>query len=303
MSEPWTPEHPVDAALAARLVGDQFPDLAEASPVRVGQGWDCDVWRFGDLAFRFPRRGMGVTGVRRELAVLPDLAPRLPLAVPVPARVGRPTDEYPAPFYGHAFLAGTPLDAAAPSDEDRERLVAPLARFLEALGAVDLDEARALGVPDDEVGRGDLGRRVDLSLERLARLAGGPLEDAAGWLEAELSAPRPPAVGPPRLCHGDLYARHLLVDDQGDLAGVLDWEDVCLGDRAMDLSVAFTVLPPDARDRLLDSLGEGDPQVRARARLFGVNYAEALGGYAARTGDAVLLAEVRRMLGYLGWPG
>ncbi len=35
---PWTPDHPVDAALAARLVAEQFPDLAGAPVERV-------VWR------------------------------------------------------------------------------------------------------------------------------------------------------------------------------------------------------------------------------------------------------------------
>lgn len=52
--------------------------------------------------------------------------------------------------------------------------------------------------------------------------------------------------GPPTTLHGDLYARHLLVD-RGRLIGVIDWGDLMAGDPAVDLTVAVTFLPRAAR--------------------------------------------------------
>jgi aminoglycoside phosphotransferase (APT) family kinase protein len=37
------------------------------------------------------------------------------------------------------------------------------------------------------------------------------------------------------LAHGDLHVRHLLVDEAGALAGVIDWGEVCRGHPASEL--------------------------------------------------------------------
>jgi aminoglycoside phosphotransferase (APT) family kinase protein len=47
----------------------------------------------------------------------------------------------------------------------------------------------------------------------------------------------PPFVGPPRLLHGDFWMGNLLWRD-GGLAGLLDWEDACLGDPMAELAAA-----------------------------------------------------------------
>ena len=39
----------------------------------------------------------------------------------------------------------------------------------------------------------------------------------------------------PVFVHGDLYSRHLLVDDAGRPCGVIDWGDCHVGDPAVDL--------------------------------------------------------------------
>ncbi len=52
------------------------------------------------------------------------------------------------------------------------------------------------------------------------------------------------AVGPavsPCLMHGDLYARHLLLDESFQLSRVIDWGDLHAGDGAVDLAVAWLV--------------------------------------------------------------
>ena len=97
----WTAEVDVDPELAAALVRAQF--RLGGSVRLLSEGWDYAVYLVGDeWAFRFPRRAVVVPGTERELAVLPHLT--LPVAIPKPVHVGRPTAEYPWPFYGSRFI-------------------------------------------------------------------------------------------------------------------------------------------------------------------------------------------------------
>ena len=89
----------MDVSLAAETQADgNFDDR----PIRpFAEGWDYTIWLVDeDWAFRFPRREIAVPGVRIEIAVLPRIAPRLPLPVPAAELVGEPTDEFPWPFFG-----------------------------------------------------------------------------------------------------------------------------------------------------------------------------------------------------------
>jgi Phosphotransferase enzyme family len=66
---------------------------------------------------------------------------------------------------------------------------------------------------------------------------------------AALPPPEPRAV-----CHGDLHFRQLLVDG-GELTGIIDWVDVCRSDPGVDLQLAWSLLPPAARDDFVDEYG------------------------------------------------
>jgi aminoglycoside phosphotransferase (APT) family kinase protein len=49
------------------------------------------------LVVRLPRRQAAVPLIESEQRWLPELAPRLPLAIPTPVRVGRPSERFPWP--------------------------------------------------------------------------------------------------------------------------------------------------------------------------------------------------------------
>jgi aminoglycoside phosphotransferase (APT) family kinase protein len=81
----WDAERDLDEAVVRRVLAEQFPELDVDQIHPLATGWANSVWIVNhELAFRFPRRAIALPGVEREIMVLPPLAPRLPLAIPVP---------------------------------------------------------------------------------------------------------------------------------------------------------------------------------------------------------------------------
>ena len=102
------------AELVQGLLRDQHPDLADL-PVTFGaRGWDNQLWRLGrDLAVRLPWATDSADALLlKEHAWLPALAPRLPLAVPVPQRLGAPSARFPRPWIVTTWVQGEPADRA-----------------------------------------------------------------------------------------------------------------------------------------------------------------------------------------------
>src|SRR3954469_23704620 len=153
----WTADLEVDERLGRGLLA-QF-GLAEALVRKLGEGWDNSVWVVDErYAFRFPRRAAWVSGLEREIALLPHLAPRLPLPVPRPVFVGQPTDGYPWPFFGAELIPGVEAGVAELDDEARLAIGLELAGFLRTLHSVEID----VELPIDPNGREDMPKRTGL---------------------------------------------------------------------------------------------------------------------------------------------
>jgi aminoglycoside phosphotransferase (APT) family kinase protein len=262
----WSAEVTVDAELARRLIHEQFPDIELRSLRVLGEGWDTTVWLVDEeWVFRFPRRSYPVAGLENEIAYLPRLAPLLPLPIPNPKLVGRPSPEFRWPFYGAPFLPGRELAEAALDDEARIALGRPLGTFLRALHAVELDAE----LPVDPVRRADMSFRVPKTVERFAELERLGLweaqAEAHGILEAasELPAPEPNA-----LCHGDLHLRHLLVGSRGEASAIIDWIDLSRNDPGVDLALYWSTLPPEGRTEFIDAYGPVTDAQLLRSRVL-----------------------------------
>jgi len=145
-------------------------------------------------------------------------------------------------------------------------------------------------LPDDPFGRADMAVRVPRAEEQLAEL-----EHKGMWrrpaavgrlLDAARDLPRP---APTAIVHGDLYFRHLLVDESDRLAGVIDWGDLCRGDPAVDLSMLWSLTPEGRREFLAVYPISGEQLLRAR--MLGLFLFTILALYAHHEGLPVVKAE------------
>ena len=287
MSE-WDADVVIDEPLVTALLTEQFPELDAGSARLLGEGWDNSVWVVEDRwAFRFPRREIAIPGVERELAVLPKLAPLLPVAVPVPIFVGQPSAGFRWPFFGAPLLPGREPAFANLGEEARTGLGSALGHFLRALHDVELD----VDLPDDPIRRADMPFRVARLREKLGLIA-----ELGVWSEPPLvqrvlaDAERLPPSTDRVLTHGDLHLRHVLIDD-GVLSGVIDWGDVCRSDPATDLVLMWSLLTPGGRDRFLAAYGAIDEAGWLRARVLALFLGVTLAIYAHEVGDVALERE------------
>lgn len=284
---PWTADIEIDAALAKRLVASQFPQFAAAPFEPFGMGWDNAAYLAGGrTVFRLPRRRIAATLMEREIAVLPHLAPHLPLPISSPVFAGAPTPAYPWPFAGYDLIPGTTACGFELSSAVRDALAEPLARFLRAMHGIDPGPLRARGLPPDEIGRLDHAKRIALTRERLPALAAAGIAAAAplaAWLEAH-----PPLAIDDRLCrvvHGDLYGRHVVLDGAHRPAGIIDWGDVHAGDPALDIAIAHLMLPRSAHGAFRAAYGPIDERTWEAARYRAIYHAVLEVDYGLRAPD------------------
>jgi aminoglycoside phosphotransferase (APT) family kinase protein len=286
---------------AGRLVERQFPELAPARLEPLGAGWDNAAYVVnGRWVFRFPRRKAFAGLLENEMRYLPRLAPHLPLRIPEPVWHGRPEEAFPYPFAGYELLPGETACAVAWTPEERLHNAPLLGRFLAALHGPRVDEETRTKAPGDELGRADLKKRAPIIRERLAQLEAKQVEVDGETVRAWLSRLEGTAPWTKPTCwvHGDLYARHLLVDEHHTVTGVLDWGDVHLGDPAIDLTIAFSFLPPEARGAFREAYGDIDEATWNRARFRAFHYGVLLLHYGVNVGDEAMTRIGRDALHY-----
>ncbi|WP_066588941.1 aminoglycoside phosphotransferase family protein [Cellulomonas timonensis] len=277
----------ITPALAARLVAEQYPDLAGLPLRLVTSGWDNAVLRLGDdLAIRMPRRARAAQLVLNEQRWLPSLARVLAgaghVGLPLPARIGVPSSEYPWAWSIVPWFAGR--SAVTMSPHDRAPLAEPLADALARLHVPAPDDAPVNAVRGVPLATRDAAVRE--------RLATGLIPDAdrlAALWDTLSSTPSWP--GPPLWLHGDVHPGNLVVDDHG-LRALVDFGDVTSGDPATDLATAWLTFDAEGRRRFrhrMDALRGHDDDTWRRARGWALCMGTSL---AAHSDDSPEYAEL-----------
>jgi aminoglycoside phosphotransferase (APT) family kinase protein len=197
----------VEDALAEAL-----PGLEPRSVEIVEEGWDSVVALVeGEWVLRVARVERFANSYALEAALMGELAPLLPLPVPVIIRCT-------ADWALTPFIAGKTFKG--------RRGGAELASFVRDLHAFPVERARALGLPEHDrtLSHARFSRHV------LPNLDGIELRNAEALLAEYLDADHSQVVA-----HTDLSAAHVLVR-RGTITGVIDWADARIADPAVDLA-------------------------------------------------------------------
>lgn len=240
----------VDDDLVRELLSDQHPDLAHLPIVELANGWDNVIYRLGDdLTVRLPRREIAARLIDHEQAVLPGLAEILPIPIPAPVGVGVPSLGYPWSWSINPWIPGSIAATTPLADTTRE--ARRLGEFMAALHTTAPSNA-----PENPYRGQFIGRNTEVNIMRAEELDWGE-QMLDRWVElVRVESWRHDPVW----IHGDLHGANMLVHD-GEISGVIDFGDVCAGDPATDLSIAWAMFDADDRDVFRQAAGSGEHPV------------------------------------------
>ncbi len=299
---------PADTHLA--LIREYLPGL-EVSELRplphYGWGGDSDVYLAdGRLIFSFPRSPEYAASLEVQARLLPEIAERVPVAVPRFERIVR-DPMAPLPLFAcYPLIPGEPLRGATVSRLETgdpaalDRIAGDIAGFLAGLHSLPIERAVAAGLQPPRV---NIREGVERQRARIRAVVYPTLNaDEAAALDRLLEGylGDPAHFGwDPVVCHGDLTSDHLLVEGQlpRGLSGVIDFGDLTIGDPAGEMTwraeygdaLFWKVL--DAC-RPADDLDAFARAVDLRWRLIPTIEI----GYGLETGNAEYVAEGRREL-------
>jgi aminoglycoside phosphotransferase (APT) family kinase protein len=254
-----------------RLLAAQFPEWAGLPLEAVASaGTDNALYRLGDeLVVRLPRIDWAIAQIEREARWLAHLAPHLPLEIPVPLAVGEPGEGYPWHWSVNPWFEGE--NATIDRVSNQAQMARDLAAFIAALQQIDTTGGPLAGTPN--VSRGVPVAQRDTStrtaLRDLDTLNLIDIRPATEVWEIALAAPvwdRPPVW-----FHGDLHSGNLLALD-GRLSAVIDFGCLGVGDPAVDLLPAWTLLSADSREIFRTAL-QVDDATWARGRGWALAFA------------------------------
>ncbi|HEU4512066.1 MAG TPA: phosphotransferase family protein [Nocardioidaceae bacterium] len=281
----WLRTQDLDADLAA--------DLAAEPEVRQFSGGASNLtyllrYPARDLVLRRPPAGQKAAGahdMRRELTIQSRLRPVFPY---VPRMIAHCDDRsvVGSDFYVMERVEGTILGRDLPSgtnlsESGVRRLCTGVLDRLVELHSVD---AEAAGLGDLGRGHGYVGRQVAGWSERFRRARTedvGDFEAVMAWLDEH----RPEDVGS-CVIHNDYRFDNVVLDEDLEVRGVLDWEMATLGDPLMDLGGALAYWVEAGDDEVFQQFR------RQPTHLSGMlTRAEVVEYYTGRTGLSVSPAQ------------
>ena len=261
----------IDAELVRSLLRLQCPDLAHLPLSKVATGWDNEMYRLGDeLAVRLPRRDVAAPNLTNEQRWLPALADKLPIRVPVPLFNG--TAALGSPF--RWSVVNWAVGSTAASSDLHPTTASKMATFLAALHA----QVPPVEAPVNPWRGGALLERTEAVEERLeavyAREASLTVahSDVLGLWKLACRAPNDL---PRTWIHGDLHPKNLIVEGS-EVVMVIDWGDMCGGDPATDLAVAWMLFESEQIDEFRSAYGGASDDTWLRAQGWAIYFGAVL---------------------------
>ena len=220
-----------------RAIADEVPGLRIRSVSRLGEGWTAVAYLVNEeLVFKLLKRASEWQQMDAEIAFLAYARDHLPLPVPEHLYQVRDSSGAPNGYAVYRHLPGSEVKPSALSPRARASLAAELGTFLRALhdlppGPVEhllpREDERAVAIEYWNGAKEAVAPRLSSAeARRLDEMFARHVEDAENF------------AGPPRILHADLSVDHILqVDDR--ITGIIDWEDVNLGDADYDFSYLY----------------------------------------------------------------
>lgn len=240
----------IDINIVQGLIASQFPQWRDLSIVPIAEsGWDNRTFHLGnDMLVRLPSSSEHALAVEKEQYWLPKLAPHIPLPVPAPIAIGRPDVGYPCHWSINRWLPG---EAATKNNIlSMENFAATLAQFLKALQNIDTEGGPTAG-PHSFYRGGSLSVYDHETKQALAILKDKiDINIANNLWDQALSTSWQNA---PVWVHGDIAPGNLLVFN-GQLAAIIDFGQLAVGDPACDLVISWTFLDAESRKVFRDKL-------------------------------------------------
>ncbi len=252
----------IDTALAINLIATQFPEWQQLpiKPVATS-GWDHRTFHLGEhMLIRLPSKAAYAPQVIKEHRWLPYLTTYLPVSIPSPIAMGKPTQAYPWHWSIYRWLPGETL-LSTPST-DKASFALDIAHFLKSLHVINTSEGPAPN--SDNFHRGGSLEIYNTQMLEALNILISSIDTAKAfttWQKALTSSWQHPPVW----IHGDLAAGNILIQN-GRLSSIIDWGQVAVGDPACDLALAWTFF--DCKTRLLfrNTLNlDSDTWMRGRA--------------------------------------
>jgi aminoglycoside phosphotransferase (APT) family kinase protein len=251
----------IDVFLVQRLIAMQFPEWAslEIKPVELS-GWDNKTFHLGErMTVRLPSHADYSSQVQTEQYWLPKLAPQLPLAIAMPIAMGKPGLGYPLYWSIYKWIEGN--SASIERIKNLPQFAVALAEFLNVLQQCNPTGGPLAGEHNFYRG-GALATYDTETREAIASLDDKTYAEVITeiWNLALSSTWQ----NPPVWVHGDIAIGNLLVN-KGQLSAVIDFGQLCIGDPACDLAIAWTLFTGESRDAFRTTLKlDGETWARSR---------------------------------------
>ncbi len=253
-----TPAALAELATAVRRLRpelDGAPELIGEGISTMAYGWSAPsgAWVLR-VSRQHPAPWTWRGGRRHEVALLVELR-RRGVPVPADATVIAEVDGLPTAILERRVV-GTPLRPAQVRADPR--LITTIAGMLDRIHAFEVDDAVRRGVPRDDpaaefrqaltvvdLADDDLHRRVDAAITGL---------EGRATIRT--------------LCHRDFRVEHLIMADDGELAGLLDLGEVGVDDPAVDLAFLHGELGADVVAEICAAMKTADPGLSSAARAI-----------------------------------
>ena len=220
---------------------ENFPHLPIETWEPLYEGWANRTFLINQgIVFRFPKHQVAAHDLIREIRLLTELAPTVPLPIPQYLYHGQPTQHYPFVFGGYAFIEGTPLNQCSSEVQSASWWQPPLGAFLTALhrfpieGMQDLFETDAYMTPQAwQDGIAEMFGKIQTHI--FPRLTHRQQEELSTYFEQVITNPSIFSFTPVFI-HQDFYSHNILVDaDTETVTGIIDWGSCTVGDPAEDV--------------------------------------------------------------------